>query len=732
MHSRSLRHPLAAVLLLLAACGGDPEPAAAPPPMPDLLAVAERLRAGDNPYFGQAPLRALEAERAQLAPDAHVRRVDLDVQLMWQHLRLGNAEEATAAIERARSAAATLPQFRAQLPQLDYWRGLAWLRRAEIRNCIDRHDHDCCIWPLQGGGIHREAEPAERALGAFLDHLQAQPHELGVRWLANVAALAAARHPDALPLPLQIALPDVTAPGIPRFVDHAPRLGIAALDLCGGAVVADLDRDGFLDLVSSTSDPFGPMRCFRNRGDGTFADVGHESRLARQLGGLNCVQADYDNDGDVDLLVLRGAWLMDDGQIRNSLLRNDGHGRFEDVTAAAGLAMPERPTQAAVWADFDGDGDLDLYIGNESRRELREPPGGDYPSQLFRNDGDGRFTDVAAEAGVTNDRYCKAVAAGDYDDDGDLDLYVSNVGPNRLYRNDGGMRFTDVAAELGVTEPSGRSFACWFFDYDQDGRLDLFVAGYQATLAEVVGDLLRSNGATAPPTGGETLRMYRNLGGRFTDVTREVGLARVSLPMGANFGDIDGDGWLDIYLGTGEPGYEMLIPNLLLRNDGGQRFVDVTYAAGLGHLQKGHGIAFADLDHDGDQDLFHQLGGFYPGDRYYNALYVNPGTGNHQLVVELRGTRSNRDAVGARLQLELDTPDGPRTLHRCAGAVSSFGGSTLRQEIGLGNARAIRRLQIRWPSGVVQQFTDVPLDAWVEAIEGTPELRRLQRPRIRF
>jgi hypothetical protein len=158
---------------------------------------------------------------------------------------------------------------------------------------------------------------------------------------------------------------------------------------------------------------------------------------------------------------------------------------------------------------------------------------------------------------------------------------------------------------------------------------------------------------------------------------------------------------------------------VLLRNEGGRRFVDATREAGLGHLQKGHGVAFADIDGDGDLDLYHQLGGFYPGDKFHNALFENPGHGNRWLTIELEGRQSNRGGIGARIEVVVDTPSGERAIHRAVGSVSSFGGSPLRQEIGLGDATAVKRVEVRWPASGIEQRLDAPqLDASIVIVEG--------------
>ena len=718
------------VLLWSLRRGAEPEAEATPveaprPTLPERLAqIADELYEGDCPQYGAALRRKLEEQLATPGL-ARGQRMDILDRLSFELLEAGEVERAIELCEQALelARAGNTPrrerQFTRQLAQ-------AYLRLSEDENCIARHDRECCIFPPRAGALHTERAPAQRARELYREILAKDEDNQAVRWLVNITTMLLGE--TAADLQPNERLPGemfATPEGHPLFVDVAAEAGVNTLNLAGGIAIEDYDGDGWLDLLTSTCDPRGPLHYFRNRGDGTFEDRSDAAGTSVQLGGLNLITADYDEDGDQDAFILRGGWLLDHGRIPNSLLRNDEGQRFVDVTREAGLEDPAYPTQAGVFGDYDGDGSLDLYIGNESRIEISEEGEGDYPSQLFLNDGAGRFTDRAGEAGVESDRYCKGVAAGDYDDDGDLDLYTSNIGQNRLYRNDGSAHFQDVAQRAGVLEPSSRSFACWFFDHDQDGRLDLWVSGYSGTIAEL------ATKALGRMDRGERSCLYRNEGnGTFTDLARKSGLDHPYLSMGANFGDIDNDGWHDIYLGTGDPQIEALMPNVLLKGDGAGGYVDVTTRYGVGHLQKGHGVAFADLDHDGDQDLFHQLGGFVPVDTFPNVLFENraPST-NHWLKLTLIGTSTNRDAVGARIELHVATPEGPRVLHRAVGCVSSFGGSPHRLEIGLGHAQRVTRIVVRWPrSAEPQVFNGVPLDAWLEITEGKSELvcRELQ------
>jgi hypothetical protein len=192
--------------------------------------------------------------------------------------------------------------------------------------------------------------------------------------------------------------------------------------------------------------------------------------------------------------------------------------------------------------------------------------------------------------------------------------------------------------------------------------------------------------------------------------------------MGSNFGDLDNDGWLDFYLGTGEPDLAALMPNRMFRNANGRKFQDVTTSGGFGHLQKGHGVSFADLDHDGDQDIYQVMGGAVEGDTYQNVLYENPGHGNSWIKLKLIGDKANRAAIGARLKLTVTDQGQRRDLYRVVCSGGSFGASPLRQEIGLGKALSVETLEITWPGSDTRQvLTNLPAGISVTIHEGNPQ-----------
>ena len=718
---------------------------AQPTPHPGTRAMVQRLaeinRTADfrkNSFLNARRVQMISAVPEPTRPNDQVMYLFM---LGQEQLLAGQSAEAARAFEKIQKLVAEhqgLPFTAAALDKVRVSRALAYLRLGEQQNCITQHNIDRCLLPIRGAGVHTLQEGSRAAIAAYTELLEQKPGDLGFRWLLNLAYMTLGEFPDKVPekwrIPPEAFESDYD---VDRFYDVAPQLGLDVLGLSGGSITDDFTGDGHLDIVASGWGLDEQIRLFVNNADGTFTERTIEAGLTGLTGGLNIFQADYDNDGRLDILVLRGAWLRNDGQHPNSLLRNlgpgpDGHVRFGDVTEEAGL-LTLHPTKVAAWGDFDGDGWVDLFIGNEST------VGATHPVELYHNNGrgaDGRvtFTEVARQSGVALVAYIKGAAWGDVDNDGLPDLYVSNLGgdgPNFLYHNmgpaeGGGWRFVEIASAAGAEGPRN-GFPTWFFDYDNDGWLDILAFAYRANIEAVASEYL------GLPIDAEYPRLYRNQGngaaGRvtFKDVTREAGLETVILPMGANFGDLDNDGWLDFYAGTGDTEYRSLMPNRMFRNDGGKRFQDVTTSGGFGHLQKGHGISFGDLDNDGDQDIYAVMGGAHDGDTFQNALFENPGHGNSWISLDLEGTTANRAAIGARIKVVVRTAAGERAIHVTVGSGGSFGASSLRQEIGLGDAVAITAVEITWPgSSEVQKVEGLEPRRFYKIRQGsTPELLEL-------
>ncbi len=616
-----------------------------------------------------------------------------------------------------------------QEDRLESLLALAYLRLGEQQNCILNHTSASCIIPIQATGVHQLTEGSQKAIEILEQILQNDSRDLHSRWLLNVAYMTLGKYPEQVPE--EWVIPEKALASeypLKKFPDIAPQLGLAIDGLSGGVVVDDFTNDGYLDVLASTWFADEPLRFFTNGADGTFSEKTEEAGLPGITGGLNMVQADYDNDGWLDVLVLRGAWLGPLGKHPNSLLHNNGDGTFTDVTLEAGL-LSFHPTQTATWNDFNNDGWLDVFIGNESTS-----PEDIHASELYLNQQDGTFREVAALAGVTvsqpgMDYFVKGVNSGDYNNDGRQDLFVSALDGNKrniLFRNEGtndeGVPlFKDVTVEAGLGENIS-SFPTWFFDYNNDGWLDIFVAGYNRS-SNVISSVTYDIAAEylGLPFTAETARLYQNKGdGTFQNVTEQVGLDRIAYAMGANFGDLDNDGYLDMYMSTGEVNFASIIPNRMFRNEQGSYFQDVTSSGGFGHLQKGHAVSFADLDQDGDQDIYVVMGGAYEGDHFQNVLFENPyQQENAWITIALSGTQANKRGVGSRLILEIEEESKKRKIYRDMNSGGSFGCSPLRLQVGLGKATLIQSLTIQWAgSGRVQTFENIPVNQYIKIEEG--------------
>ncbi|MFB6230679.1 MAG: CRTAC1 family protein [Salinibacter sp.] len=713
-----------------------------------LAALNEQAYAHPMEYFHLNGRRA-EVFKKRLDEAASAKKKNkLRYQYAYELLYAGQVKESIRQLNTLiQTENLRLPQMSRRTKPIYNLLGLAYLRLGEQQNCIKHHSSQSCILPIRGAGVHTNKTGSQNAAEIYKTMAQQYPGDLEPRWLYNVAHMTLGQYPDEIPYG-RLRIPGIEATDdgpIKQFREVASPLGVNHNAIAGGVSVEDFNNDGFLDIFATSYGLDDEPRLYMNDGEGGFVDRTEEAGLTGLVGGLNTVHADYNNDGYEDIFILRGAWLGEQGRRPNSLLRNNGDGTFTDVTYKAGLDA-YHPTQTAAWADVNNDGHVDLFVGNESDAEL-DPFSGDttgttstpHPSTLYLNQGNGTFVERAAEAGIDLKTYVKGSAWGDVNGDGLPDLYASVLGgPNRLYVNQGpsanGLpQFEERAKEAGVRAPIF-SFPVWFWDYNNDGHDDLFVSGYDMRYFQRVAHAVAAEylGANLQV---ETPRVYRNDGdGTFTEVSRTLNLDKVLFTMGSNYGDLDNDGYQDFYAGTGSPDFSSIVPNRMFHNQDGARFEEVSFKGGFAHIQKGHAVAFADFDRDGDQDIYSVMGGAVPGDSYPNVLFENPGHGHNWVTLDLRGRTANRSAIGARIKITARRPDGTRrTIYRTVRTGGSFGAAALQQEIGLGEATRIDTLRVTWPTAKsnTQTFTGLSVNKTYRLVEGkTPT--PLDRPTVPF
>ena len=451
-----------------------------------------------------------------------------------------------------------------------------------------------------------------------------------------------------------------------------------------GAAWADYDKDGWLDLyvVNGAGVPMDgddANTLYRNNGDGTFTDVTVETGTGDEYVAMRNVWADYDRDGDLD--------LYSHNFVQSTLYRNDG-GIFVDANAESGAGLQMDKGTGAAWGDYDNDGWLDLHATS-------------FPgfNALLHNNGDGTFTDVTFQAGLNFSASAMGNMWGDFDNDGDLDLAAAVVTKDDhtvLYRNNGNGTFTDITVQAGlILEPGSSNAPVLWADYDNDGDLDFFIS-------EV------DNGSTK--TIPNRMYLFRNNGdATFTDVTASAGLDPTGVGdfYDAAFADFDNDGDLDLYVGVQGK------PNFLYVNDGTGVFTDAAAAHGVDLADTGMGVVWGDYDNDGNIDLY--VVQEPPEDvPIANVLFHNEGGSNHWLQVELVGTCSNLDAIGARLTL---TNGGSLQMREINGGTGFFSQHSPIQQFGLGTDTVADELRIDWPSGLTTTLTDVAADQRLTLVE---------------
>jgi hypothetical protein len=499
-----------------------------------------------------------------------------------------------------------------------------------------------------------------------------------------------------------------------------------------GVCVGDYDNDGWQDIYFVNGRDLyhrgisARNALYHNNGDGTFTDVTEKAGAPGNAYGLGCVWGDYDNDGFPDLYVTQYG--------KNILYHNNGNGTFTDVTDKARVGGTDFGTvfhTGATFFDYDRDGRLDLYVGGyaafgpASQRyctigagiptSCRPSVYGGTPDVLYHNNGDGTFTNVTKAANIYQPKGLNlSVGAADYDNDGWPDLFVANDGLEAyLYHNEHNGKFKEVAVSSGMAlTADGATMAAMCIslgDYDNDGNLDLYVSDFQ----------LASD------------HLWHNDGHAFFDESSD--LAGITLPtkhvlsFGGGFVDFDNDGWLDLFIANGHvyEAVEQVFPdthykqiNSLFRNNGAGKFIEVTREAGNGFSvpYAGRGAAFADFDNDGNVDVVVANNGDPP------LLLHNGGApGNHFANFKLAGTKSNRDAMGARLRLQAG---GISQIREIAGGGSYLSQSDLRAHFGLGRATVAESVEITWPSGLRQTYRNIAADAFYLVEEGKEQLAR--------
>ena len=587
---------------------------------------------------------------------------------------------------------------------------ISYYRQALLRNL--NVEQKLAAYREIGASYYRMGEYAEAGRN-FYEALQVRLNSVD-QWLFHVAIERLPSPLPALPKGFLFAIEepaiDPANPPLLAFEDMAPQLGIHHLNGNGTCAWGDIDGDGDLDLIVSGSGTF--LRVYRNDGD-NFTDVTDQVGLSHVPSGYSLNLVDYDNDGWLDLFVSLNGWS---GPMPDLLFHND-HGKFVNVSKKSGADDPGSGF-VSLWGDLDNDGWLDLVVANGVLKDGSV-------TQIYRNNRDGTFTNVTKAAGLNEPPAWGAIgiALGDYDKDGRLDLLINGHGgaPNRLYHNDGNWHFSEVAQKAGIAQPPHNGFVCFFFDYNNDGWPDILTTSLAPWEAVVEGLRKGYAPASARAVHSDSSRLFRNNGdGTFTDATFESKLYYPAGTMGAGVADLDNDGHVDLYLGTGDPQMSRLEPNRFFHNNGDGSFSDLTRYVGFARPgNKGHGVSFVDIDSDGDLDVFAQLGGHYPGDHAYNAFYRNlKGNRNNWLEVELRGVKSNRFAVGAQVTVKA----GGLLVYREVKGGEGFGAtSPYRQHFGLAQKPKIDSLEIRWPSGVRRQFTGLAANQIIAVEENAQE-----------
>ncbi len=665
---------------------------------PGAITVPVQMALSFGTLFTQSALRGLVT--MDVAGPKKVKRLVEDFFAMFTEVQVFMGLEYKDIVERCRKRLDEAPEdfaVRFELGETLVKCGLYDEAEIELRQIPRSSSLYASAMYHTGVALYR-AGRFERASQALVDSLEANPEDVRPKSMLWQSSVKRGGYPDFVPPQFRMQIKaGFEKPGV-EFEEIAAKIGLDKTSAGRGIAVFDYDNDGFLDVVMTAAQ--GGCSLYHNNGDGTFSDASINSGLDTCVNAMAVIVGDYNNDGFPDLFITRLGFYAGEGQ----LFRNNGDGTFTDVTAQAGLKV-WGPAFAASWADYDGDGYLDLFIANNLGGLFERKT----PNRLFHNNGDGTFTEVTDQAGLKTIWPTIAGSWGDYDNDGRPDLFLSNgLGRSQLYHNNGDGTFTDVSETAGVTQMGFGSPAFWW-DYDNDGWMDIgqFI---WSDHDDVIYTMEHGEG----PPNGHSMRVYHNnRDGTFSQVNRELGLTGCWGTMSGNAGDFNNDGYLDIILGNGSPKMDRMDPMILMESDG-RKFRNTSFAAGLPFTGKSHGVTNGDLFGDGRLSILVGAGGQYPGDLLTMGVYYPKSLPGNYINLRLVGTRSNRSALGARISIDA----GGRMQYREVSGGSNFGCLPLEQHVGLADFTAVDAVEIKWPSGLVQRFEGLPVNKTLEFTEG--------------
>ncbi len=572
------------------------------------------------------------------------------------------------------------------------------------------------------GGRYREARPYAEAARSLLPE-----DELDTLWQMMLVDLGdygrdfPRRHSKAYTLThVKKLFPNEDPSRLP-FEDATAQTDIRRWGGTGGAAFADFDGDGWDDLLFTPK--YFPPQLYKND-HGRFRSTPRKNLGNGLCTPLVATVADYDNDGKLDIFR---ACCNFDGPGPAILHKNEGGLLFQDVTREAKLDYKGVSGMHNAWGDYDLDGNLDVAVADMFGA-----------TRLYHNDGDGTFTETTKSAGILTpggggDFGAVTTAFGDYDADGYPDLFAQGWGWKKLYHNNGDGTFTDVTLKAGIDSGEGRKgYNAFFFDYDNDGRLDILASQYVTSsgirwgygMMCLCSNLLKPGGYSEREWAAAAT-IYRNNGdGTFTNMHEKTRFIPLGV-MGIAHGDWNNDGYEDVVMGTGGPFTQQIEPTMFYQNNGDGTFSNLTTFTDFGLWGKGHGLAFADYDHDGNLDLFLAMGGLSIGDAWPSMLLHNKGNERHWLEVALKGAPGT-NVFGVGAQVRVYTKDRQQLMELSSGGNFS-GSSTFRLHFGLASSAKVDRLEVTWPnkSHAKTVLRDVSADQAIEIEQTGGTYRRL-------